>query len=682
MANKWIRPKHNPDGSSCLEKAGIPSGIQDILYNRGYTSVPEILQYLRPSLFDLYSPFLFCDMDKVIQRLEKAYASREKILIYGDYDADGVTGTALLYKVLNKFGFNVLVHIPTREEGYGLHQEVIRKAAAAGVGLIITVDCGITAVREVLEAAEAGIDTIITDHHEASETIPSALAILNPMVQGSGYPFPFLAGVGVAFKLAQAIFSRFPSPDDQPGSELAFLDLAALGTIADVVPLTGENRILVKYGLQVMEKTVHAGIRAILTECGLWGKKLKSGQISFSVAPRINAAGRMDTARLALNLLLEENLEEALANASMLTKENQERQLTEKNILRQAEKLLEGSALPEVIVLSSPDWHHGVIGIVASRLAEKYNRPVFLIAEEGENGKGSARGINGYHVLHELEKTAALLDKFGGHKMAAGFSLPVQNIAHLRRALITNFKESGLQLEQQYRLEAVVPFQNIDLDLVEELEQMAPFGAENPAPLLLTEDLAIKRLQPVGKESDHLKLILGKDQGQLEVMAYKKGKEYTLFSNCQGLDIVYSLEINDYGGQRKPQAVLKDYRPAGRPSDALEAVPEVAESLDRRETAAVGQEEALPGITRQMLVVFYKQLRSLEQDKVIVFQPGLSVAEGSVQLQMEMLKILEELGIVTWLGGTGPYLLRLNSGQKADLADSLRFRVLRQSGSV
>lgn len=406
--NLWVLSQKTYSGEAFLEKAGLSRSTLSILHNRGYSSRDSVLEFLKPSLLDLHSPFLFKDMEVILQRLAKARTDQEKILIYGDYDADGVTGTALLYKGLISLGYQVVVHIPSREEGYGLHSEAIEKASQNNVSLIITVDCGISAVQEITFAKTCGIDIIVTDHHEPPDELPCAVGILNPKIADSGYPFPHLAGVGVAFKLLQALYARLGYSEAAFGSENDYLDLVALGTIADIVPLVGENRILVKNGLTVMENTRHSGIRAMLEECGLLGKKLKAGQISFIVAPRINAAGRMDTARLALNLLLEETYGDALEMARELSKENNLRQLTEKELLCDAERILAEGPIPNVIVLSSPNWHHGVIGIVASRLVERYKRPVFLIAEEGDTGKGSARGISDYHVLDELKNKRTL----------------------------------------------------------------------------------------------------------------------------------------------------------------------------------------------------------------------------------------------------------------------------------
>ncbi len=677
MVNKWCLSQEKLLMQHDLKNAGVPQSIFNVLRNRGYVTVNDIIEFLRPSLFEFHSPFLFKDMGRIVTRLQKALELQEKILVYGDYDVDGVSGTALIYKVLRSFGFNVVVHIPSREEGYGLHQDVIQKASDNQISLIITVDCGITAVEETELASRLDIDIIITDHHEPQEQLPSAFGILNPKVTDSGYPFKHLAGVGVAFKLVQALFSHFQY-QDKKHSELQYLDLAALGTIADIVPLIGENRIIAKYGLKVMEKTVHTGIRAIIEECGLLDKRLKAGQISFIVAPRINAAGRMDTARLALNLLLEEDYADALDIAKELSKENYQRQLTERRILQEAENMLAQDELPAVIVLSSSHWHHGVIGIVASRLVERFRRPVFLICEEGETGKGSARGIPDYHVLQELEKQASYLLKFGGHKQAAGFSLPVTHIAPLKEALNHSFVESGLVYKEQYLIDAIVPISELNLGLHQELEQIGPFGAGNPAPVLMSSDLAVTKSLTMGKNAEHLKLYLQKDNLRLEALAFKKGNEIDQLKNIKNIDIIYCLEVNDYLGEEKIQAVLKDYRKASGDSLLEIACAEDEFQSDLSDKSINESDGNSPiDLERKLLVEAFKDIKNkVDKDNLLYWE----LFEDE-QIQMHIVKIFEELGLIEWLGGTGPFLIRLHTDNRTDLNRSLRYRMLSESCS-
>ena len=538
---------------------GISPVVSEILVQRGLHQPEKAIEFLRPTLLNLISPFCFCDMLKTVERLSLALERKEKVLIYGDYDVDGVTSTTLLYKVLIDLGLKAVAYIPHRQdEGYGLHAEAIERAAKMGVRVLITVDCGVTAVSEVELAKTLNIDVIITDHHEPHEALPEAFAIINPKLENSGYPFRDLAGVGVAFKLAQALLKTLGNQEVGIQSELEFLDLVALGTIADLVPLVGENRILVHYGLRQMEVTSHPGLEALLEECGLADKSLKAGQIGFMVAPRINAAGRMDSARAGLELLLTEDPERANELARQLTRENQVRQETEKEILAEAIALLEREPLPRVIVLSAGHWHHGVIGIVASRLVERYYRPVFMIAEDGEEAKGSARGIAGYPVLEQLSTQAAVLTKFGGHRQAAGFSLRTKDIGKLREGLNKQalaFEESMFQ--EVLRIDCKVAIDDISGDLLRQLEQMAPFGFGNPGPVLACQGVRLHSVNAVGKEQSHLKFRFG-SQGEQEGIGFRIGERLPELKGLQELDAAFALDWNTFRGREDVQLMIKD----------------------------------------------------------------------------------------------------------------------------
>lgn len=533
--------------------------VSDILIQRGYEQPEEAIEFLRPTLLNLISPFCFCDMLRTVERLSLALKRKEKVLVYGDYDVDGVTSTTLLYKVLIDLGFQAVAYIPHRQdEGYGLHPEAVERAAKAGVNVLITVDCGVTAVEEVELAKTHKIDVIITDHHEPAQVLPAALAIIDPKLENSGYPFRDLAGVGVAFKLAQALLQSLGSYEAGIHSEIKLLDLVALGTIADLVPLVGENRILVHYGLRQMEETNHLGLDALLEECGLRDKTLKAGQIGFMVAPRINAAGRMDSARAGLELLLTGDPERAGELARQLTQENKTRQETEKEILAEAISMLEGKPLPRVIVLSADHWHHGVVGIVASRLVERYYRPVFMISEDGEEAKGSARGIAGYPVLEQLSKQAHFLTKFGGHKQAAGFSLLTKDIGRLREGLNEQASafDEGL-FQEVLRIDTLVSLDMVSGDLLRQLDQMAPFGFGNPGPILACKEIPVHSLSAVGKEQTHLKFRFG-FKGEQEGIAFRMGERLHELKNKQTLDAAFALDWNTFRGQENVQLMIKD----------------------------------------------------------------------------------------------------------------------------
>jgi len=579
----WKKPLSLPQSVEPLHTGlGISSVISDILTQRGIKTEEDVVEFLRPSLLNLSSPFTFREMRLAIERLERARSDQEKVLIYGDYDVDGVTSTTLLYKVLTDLGFKAVAYIPNRmDEGYGLHNEALLKASQANVKVVITVDCGITAVDEIEYAQSLGIDVILTDHHEPPVDLPKAHAIINPKVEGSGYPFRDLAGVGVAFKLAQALLETLDNGETGAYSQLEILDLVALGTIADLVPLVGENRVIVSYGLKQMEKTIHLGLRALLEECGLGNKPLKAGQIAFMVAPRINAAGRMDSARAGLELLLTGNEERAKELARLLSRENALRQDTEKEIFAEAVALLEKDPLPRVIVLSAPSWHHGVIGIVASRLVERYYRPVFLLAEDGEEAKGSARGISGYHVLNELREQADLMEKFGGHSQAAGFSLKRENISLLREGLNASAEKfpEGLFYERVH-VDKLVPLEALDASLMRELEQLAPFGFGNPNPVLAGINFPLYQVSNVGQDQAHLKCAFG-SSGQWEGIAFRKGEELGQIIGTPTVDVAFGLDWNTFRGPQSIQLLIKDIQPSVLWQDGSDMEMKAQEELEQ-----------------------------------------------------------------------------------------------------
>jgi single-stranded-DNA-specific exonuclease len=558
----WTKPQTLSQSAEALHDLGLSPVISEILVQRGIQTQEQVVEFLRPSLLDLSSPFDFREMRLAVQRLELARRNEEKVLIYGDYDVDGVTSTTLLYKVLTDLGLKAVAYIPNRmDEGYGLHKEALLKASQANVKVVITVDCGITAVEEVEYGKSLGIDIILTDHHEPPAILPEAYATLNPKVEGSGYPFRDLAGVGVAYKLAQALLETFNNGENGAYAQFEVLDLVALGTIADLVPLVGENRVIVANGLKQMEKTIHLGLRSLLEECGLANKPLKAGQIAFMLAPRINAAGRMDSARTGLELLLTDNEERSKELARLLSRENTLRQETEKEIFAEAVSLLEKEPLPRVIVLSAPRWHHGVIGIVASRLVERYYRPVFLITEDGEEGKGSARGISGYHVLNELREHAELMERFGGHSQAAGFSLKRENISLLRERLNVSAQEYPDDLFfERIHVDKLVPLEVLDATLMRELENLAPFGFGNPTPVLAGINFPLYQIATVGQAQAHLKCTFGSN-GQWEGIAFRRGEELTRLVGTSFVDVAFGLDWNTFRGPQSIQILIKDIEP-------------------------------------------------------------------------------------------------------------------------
>lgn len=551
----------NPIERLCRE-ADISRLLAKVLVSRGMEDPEQVRGFLYPSLDDLHDPYLLNDMEEAVDRLERAVVAREPITIYGDYDVDGVTSTTVLYRFLSSLGAEVGFYIPDRlEEGYGLSREAIDKLHAAGTRLMVTVDCGITAVDEVSHAKFCGLDVIVTDHHECREILPEADAVVNPCRPDSTYPFRELAGVGVAFKLVHALCMRMGKGE----AYLEYLDLVSLGTVADVVPLIGENRIIVKYGLPIIEKTTIPGLQALIEVAGLKDKPLTSFGVSFGLAPRINAAGRIGDAGRAVRMLLTEEPGEAARIAAELNDENRYRQESEQEILQQAVSLVETQVdlqREKVIVVAGEGWHHGIIGIVASKITERFYRPSVLISIENGEGKGSGRSIEGFNLFEALQHCGAYLDRFGGHEQAAGLALKTENLVEFRHA-INEYAERVLteqELIPKVNIDVRIDKADIHVDSVRDLELLAPFGAGNHGPVFAYDDLKINEIRTVGDQK-HLKLRLGTGNLQVDAIGFQMGELASSYSLSDTVDAAFSLEVNVWNGSRKVQMNLKDIRP-------------------------------------------------------------------------------------------------------------------------
>ncbi len=521
---------------------GVSPLLATLLANRGLADPAAAARFLEPSLDQLHDPFLMRGMEEAVARLLAAVDRRETILIYGDYDVDGTTAVIILRKALELLGGRSEFHIPHRiAEGYGMREEVLERAAAAGVGLVVSVDTGIRAAAVVERARELGLDCIITDHHlpEAHHGVPRALAVLNPKQPGCPYPDKNLCGVGVAFKLVDGLFRR-AGPPRRAGAEEAsrrrllesFLKIVAIGTIADVVPLVGENRVMASFGLRGLRRPAHPALKALIAVAGLDGRDITSGDVGFRLAPRLNAAGRMDTALEVIRLFEEGTPEAAAAVAERLNQLNADRQKAEELILAEIEERLasEPALLEEpALVLEGERWHRGVVGIVASRLVERYSRPVLVASCEGREAHGSGRSIPAFHLLDALDAIAAeephLFQRYGGHAVAVGFSLDRDHIPELRRRLVARAR-AGLSPEDlipELLIDCPVRFPELRPALLEELEKLAPHGLGNPAPLLGARDLEL-----VGKprvyQGRHLGLRLRQDGVVLPAMAFRRAE--------------------------------------------------------------------------------------------------------------------------------------------------------------
>jgi len=557
-----------------ITKLSIPAPIAETLVKRGIVTSGEAETYFDVPLKDLVNPFFLKDMDKAVQRIAKAIFNREKICIYGDYDVDGITSTSLLYLFLKELNANVTYYVPNRlEEGYGLNKEAIDEICQKKINLMITVDCGITAVDEVAYAVDKGIDIIITDHHQQGERLPlKACAIVNPMRMDDTYPFKYLSGVGVAFKLVMALryfLQNSPEYKFSLPNIKKYLDIVTLGTIADVVPLVGENRIFVKHGLKMLsEKSSRVGLEELKKITGLVNVSLNASHIGFVLAPRINAVGRMGCSDRGVRLLITEDKNEARWLAEELDMENRYRQGIEKTILAESYAKIERHRLHEKyrgIVLYSEDWHPGVIGIVASRVVEKYFRPTIVITMENGLGKGSARSIPAFHLYDGLKDISDLLISFGGHKYAAGLKVEAENIKMLQKEFhkIISSQLNDEDFIPEINIDAIVEDSQINDELVQWLNKMRPFGSGNSEPVFLMKGLRkFQQFFYIGKDKKHIKGFLEKNGRVFQVIGYNMPEYEKILKNNEIFDIAFVPEYNTWLGEKTIQLKLKDIREA------------------------------------------------------------------------------------------------------------------------
>lgn len=543
----------------------ISTITSQLLINRGISDIEQAGRFLSSTLSDIRSPLGMKGMKEGVERVLRALRKKEKIAIYGDYDVDGITSTSILLLFLKSAGANVTYYIPERiAEGYGLNAEAIRKLSEGGVTLLITVDCGISDHAEVIIARELGVDVIVTDHHEVPDDLPAAVAVINPKQQGCLFPFKHLAGVGVAFNFIIALRSTLRDEGFWKGKEVPnlkeYLDLVALGTVADVVPLLDENRIFVKYGLMELTTSVKPGIIALKEVSGLNDVPINTGMVGYRLAPRINASGRVGKGVDGVRLLTSESYDEAMKIAKLLDDGNKERQGLEEVILREAKEMVESSLFQnrKSIVLASEKWHPGVIGIVASRIADIYYRPTVMIALKNGIGKGSARSIHSFMLYEGLKECSHLLKEFGGHDYAAGLSLKAENIELFRDAFerAASNKLSDEDMIPEMDIDANIDLNEITEGLINELEDLAPFGEANPEPLFCSIGLGIADCMVVG--NNHLKMRVKQGGTVREAIGFGMGNLEV--SPGINLDTAFIPQINLWNGGKSIQLKLKDVR--------------------------------------------------------------------------------------------------------------------------
>ena len=564
---KWHIADAHPQAAERLKAAGYPCLVSEVLASRGIETAEQAAAFLEHEQRLTYSPFLMADMDKAVARLQQALAAGERMAVFGDYDVDGITATCILVDYLQSRGANVLHYIPRRiEDGYGLSRDAIENLYRQGARLLITVDCGITGVEEVDFANSLGMDVIITDHHECKETLPHAAAVVDPHRPDCGYPFKHLAGCGVALKLVLAL----GGPDREEALFSRYCTLAAIGTVADVMQMSGENRTIVSRGLAAIEHSDFIGLHALLKEAGLAGREITSVQIGFVLAPRINAAGRMGAADKAAELLLCTDPAEAERMARELCALNRERQNVEQTIYSQAEEMI--ARLPDrdrsALVLESSRWHQGVVGIVASRLSEKYSRPSFMIHLNGDTGKGSCRSWGGFNLFAALENCKDLLLGFGGHELAAGFTIEEANIPAFRERMndyARSFQGGAAPVSVLDVDVAITHPSAVTLEELEALSALEPYGSGNARPVFCLLGATLLRTQNVG-QNRHLKLRLGKGSAQFDGIFFSTVAEDCGCRPGDRVDAAFYLQVNEFRGSRTVQLQMVDLRPSLRPS--------------------------------------------------------------------------------------------------------------------
>lgn len=549
--------------SELAEKLRLPSAIACVLVNRGIETEEAAREFLGKSIAGVHHPYALKDAQKAAERIKLALENKEKIVIYGDYDVDGITSTAILYQFLSEQGADVDFYIPNRsDEGYGINMLALQKIKKEGASLLVTVDCGITAVGEVEFAKAIGLEVIITDHHTCKEEVPKAYALVNPKQPDCTYPFPDLAGVGVAFKLILAIVLTLGYSAREYFDK--YIDIVAVGTVADVVSLTDENRIFVANGLKKLQNTQNEGLRALFQTAGIADKLINAGVISFTVAPRINAAGRVGSAQLAVELLVTKSKARAQEIAQILEEENHERQQTELEILKDALGMIadmEDAEKKKVFVLAKEDWHHGVIGIVASRIVDRFHKPTILISLKDNLGKGSGRSVKGFNLFDALTHCSDLLLKYGGHELAAGLGLNYSDIDAFDKA-INAYAEEALKtvdLTPCISIDAELQATDLTLAAAQAVSILEPFGMGNPQPVFAISGVTLTAARTLS-DGKHAKLTVTKNGRAFDFLGFGMGALADQFHMGCKIDIAFTMGINIFRGEKNLQLIIKDAR--------------------------------------------------------------------------------------------------------------------------
>jgi len=567
---KWTLPKSPPaEVSKSLRSYNRIE--QQILFNRGYLTEVNVSEFLDPGAFIEADPYLIKEMKEAVSRINRALEEDQEIIIYGDYDADGVTGTALLAEALREVGAFVNVYFPDRfAEGYGLNHRAVERIAESNAKLLITVDCGVRAIEEVAHATKLGLDVIITDHHIQGNALPEAFALLNPHRTETSYPYEGLAGVGVAYKFAQAIFREKGLPASK---EKALLDFVAIGTVADMVPLTDENRALVKMGLHVLNSSPRIGIKALINVSGYREGGIDSTSIGFGLGPRLNAAGRVQSALTAYELLVAKNPQTASDIAKELEQLNNKRKQLTLDVVERAIETFKRSDIESILLVAEPDFHEGVVGLAASRICDEFYRPA-IVGKVGESHtRASARSIPGFHITEALEKCSDLLDRFGGHEAAAGFSVRNENFQELQKRLVAIAEQElgDEELVSTLAIDSKAEFNELGEGIMKFIDLLQPCGQGNHWPIFYTEQVQVRDSRLVGADKSHLKMTLRKSSISFDAIAFRMGDIIERLPEF--IDIAYRLERNSYLGYESLQLNIVDVQfPENRGTYQVEGI--------------------------------------------------------------------------------------------------------------
>ncbi len=671
---QWVLPALDKDSAAILAEEGqLHPFLALMLTTRGIRTPEEAADFLLSGELE-DDPFGFADMDAAVDRIQRAIDRGERIAVFGDYDADGVTSTVLLYDYLVSREANVFYQIPLREgEGYGLHKETVDRLAEAGAQLIVTVDNGVAAVEEVAYAASLGIDVVVTDHHQPQEKLPEAVAVVNPHRVDCGSQFKDYAGVGVAFKLVCAL--------EGDGEEMLdrYSDLVALGTLADVMPLTGENRQLVRAGLRLLNRRSRIGLAALAEAAGVGGKVHTSTSAVFTLGPRINAAGRMGAPEKAARLLLSQDQEEARQLAEEIQRLNQERQVTEAAILEQVAASLDANPAQlsdRVLVLAGENWHHGVVGIIAARITERYGKPCIVFSIDGEEAKGSGRSVKGFSLFQAISACQELLLSFGGHELAAGVGLKTEQISAFREKINAYAAGLGDMPVPQLALTCKLKPAQMDLEKVNLLSALEPFGTGNPAPVFGLFGMRLDNITPLGG-GKHLRLSLSRDGVRIAALKFQTTPEAFPIRCGETVNLAVTLEANEYKGTASLSVIIRDIRYADtRQEDVLDGM-RIYDAAVRRDPLPKNPETWIPA--REHTAALYRFLRqengwngSLEQLMHRVSAPEMTYARLRISLEILCEASLAEVK------DTGDSLLvkLLPVAGKADLLDTPIMRFL------